>query len=59
MAIRGRKPKAGKSRDKYLRVRMTEDEIDRTERVAETLSLERSEYVRQALAADAKRKKIS
>jgi hypothetical protein len=59
MAIRGRKPKAGTSRDKYLRVRMTPDELDRTERVAETLSLERSEYVRQTLAADAKRKKIT
>ena len=59
MAIRGRKPQAGQSRDKYLRVRMTEEELDRTERVADAAGHDRSEYVRRVLAADAKRKKIT
>lgn len=59
MAIRGRKPKVGKSRENYLRVRMTEDELERTQRAAETLDLSRSDYVRDVVARDVKRRKIT
>lgn len=58
MGIRGRKPKVGTSREKYLRVRMTDDELERTEQAAASVDLNRSDYVREVVARDVKRKGI-
>lgn len=58
MAIRGRKPVAGKTRDKYLRVRVSEDEKRKIELAAETVDLNSSDYVRDVVSRDVKRKKI-
>lgn len=59
MAIRGRKPKTGVSRENYLRVRMTQEELERTQQAAESVALSRSDYVRDVVARDVKRKGVT
>lgn len=49
---------AGVTRDKYLRVRVSEDEKRKIELAAETVDQNPSDYVRDVVAKDVKRKKI-
>lgn len=58
MGIRGRKPVAGVTRDKYLRVRVSEDEQRKITAAAETVDMNASDYVRDVVSKDVKRKRI-